>query len=314
MLGQPVDFRPQLRRGLLGMSSDMLKMECKDKISTINTKVGFAAFGIIVLTIAIEMVVNTAFVPSKPTKADASTATAAPDGGDVGYTPVPAPEAVPATTTANTDTPTAASPADSSIDHWCAVSPLPSTRARRFVTATFLIVPATLLFVYIIKHLDPLATIPVQTRCQKFVDPTPVKHWWLVSLFVLLPFTSAAIAWLRSLVSCVLMRWDKGLSYTVWPVCLPGFAFVVPVVACWYLMTWCAGLVMGRPVDDEGNVKDVELGVRNGDGQANVAEEERALVGDWDDGAHGEGYDEDDDVTVYSPTKDEGNVMKGESV
>jgi hypothetical protein len=135
--------------------------------------------------------------------------------------------------------------------------PSPHTRASRFVVASFTMVPLILAFVFRIKGTE-MPNYP-----QKCIDNTDIEGpvWVAIAIFTILPFSCACIAWLRSLVDCVLVRFGTSLkdtSDTVWPSCLPIMGLLMLIGKLRYLALEGVLKAMQHP---QGKRKeDIEMG------------------------------------------------------
>ncbi|KAF2021259.1 hypothetical protein BU24DRAFT_416918 [Aaosphaeria arxii CBS 175.79] len=235
---------------------------------------------ILILTFAIEW---SAFASekTKSAKPEESTTTPTPDNSDV-----PAAESQPTQDT----------PQSTSNDEWLSSfnwNVSPQQRATRFVLASFLMIPCLIAFVYRIKG----ATNGLEATLCNEIDP---PNWALLVIFSILPFACSVTAWLRTLVDCILSRWNRHLNYW-WPCLLPVAAalFGTFMVVCtlFVLVRGCVLILMGRSesaFDFESQSsppESVELSAVSSE----VPDEERGLMHDVDAGAT------DDDATVYSP-------------
>lgn len=141
--------------------------------------------------------------------------------------------------------------------------PSPSIRARRFTVSTTLFIILCGVFGVRVAGLG-------LGSCEQYVDVT--AYWCAIIFTSFLPFLTACIAWLRTLVDCLLVRQGRSLRYPTkhhsgWPPFAP-LSFIVVVIMA---VTW--GL-MGSPDTSKTRGHDVELG-----------EEERRLMNDIDGGS-----------------------------
>jgi hypothetical protein len=122
-------------------------------------------------------------------------------------------------------------------------------------------------------------------ECRYVFDDAP-PWWWPITIVNILPFVSACMAWLRTLVDCVLVRWGKALNFAYWKAFAPFYLiFAVPMLIGKRLET-CILFCMGRK---RKTAPDVEMD------RLTASEEEQALMRRPEDQA------EDDDTTMYSP-------------
>lgn len=106
--------------------------------------------------------------------------------------------------------------------------------------------------------------------------------WWLMSIFSILPILTAFCAWLRTLVDCILWRWESSVAEKYWPPALPIFALV-------FLLTIC-GVAIYHECDKprKRSGQDIELGADEEGGQ----DEEDALIGNMEGGGSQDWYDD----------------------
>ncbi|KAH8657850.1 hypothetical protein BX600DRAFT_468266 [Xylariales sp. PMI_506] len=167
--------------------------------------------------------------------------------------------------------------------------PTPVLRANRFIGATLAIVPLCIAFAFRIKdtRVESLGT------CIYHIDFVP-PNWVAISIFNILPLACACTAWLRTLVDCVLFRFDTALSYEHWPHALPISLPVLLVILLGIRLRDATMYLMGQPIPTIGDParpgrEDMEmLGGTEGERQ-NLMGQEHATGG------------EDDEVTIYSP-------------
>jgi hypothetical protein len=172
--------------------------------------------------------------------------------------------------------------------------PSPTRRANRLVGATALIIPITIAFAVRMQQLQ--ITYPL--KCQLQLDIAP-PQWWAIVLFDIIPFICASLAWLRTLVDCILVRWDKTLTMGAWPPAWPLAIVAIIIAAIVFLIRDMVFLIMGRrdlmTVNPKKKNNDIEMDRRDG---AAANEEEQGLM----EGARdGDSFLEDDEATVYSP-------------
>jgi hypothetical protein len=126
-------------------------------------------------------------------------------------------------------------------------------------------------------------------ECKTPLDIKP-HNWWAIFFFNILPFSTAAIAWLRTVVDCITVRYhpESGVLDNWWLPCLPIF-FGLGIFGTIAVMLRDAMVALMRPNGARRNtgVEDVELALRR-----DVSEEEQGLM---------RGDDGDDDRTMYSP-------------
>jgi hypothetical protein len=178
--------------------------------------------------------------------------------------------------------------------------PSPYTLASRFVMSSFTMVPLTLAFVYRIKGTE-LPDYP-----QKCIDNTDVQGpvWVAIAIFTILPFSCACMAWLRSLVGCVLVRFGTSWrdTNTFWPPCLP---IMGPLLVIQKLRYLALGAVLKAMAQPQGKRKeDIELG---------SGEEETALVANID-GTMDEDDERSDELVELPPAYDQVGSSRSEEV
>ncbi|KAF2106542.1 hypothetical protein BDV96DRAFT_607235 [Lophiotrema nucula] len=219
---------------------------------------------IIVLTITIEIVANAPFPESKkeepttplPESATQNEADAEPEAPKP---PPPAPQIV---------LPEANKP--------------PRVRALRTIWATMLIIPICIAFGL---RIDNAVNTIYYGKCNNMtINPS----WTLIAIFNIVPFACACTAWLRTVVDCILVRWNKSIAYWVWPPLFPLYWVIFPLIFLWAMLEFGAYGLMGKKSPRGKNkVEEVEMQDQEQD------EESRALVDNVD------GLREDDDETVY---------------
>jgi hypothetical protein len=171
-------------------------------------------------------------------------------------------------------------------------NPTAICRANRFVRASLFIVPICIVFAYRIQNAQKGYYIADDCRGKVAIEPL---NWAVVTIFNILPLASACFAWLRSLADCILVRFDKSVSYNYWP---PAFPIFMPVFLINFVAlngTHAAMWMMGQEVPSQsadGTSGGVEMGRGLGSG------EDQGLMHSMDGLVEGE--DEDDDVTVFS--------------
>lgn len=172
----------------------------------------------------------------------------------------------------------------------------PKTRANRFVLATLIIIPITIAFAFRINE----TRMEYDRACRAVMDIAP-PQWWAITLFNILPFTCACMAWLRTLVDCILVRYDLSLSLRAWPPAFPIVMVTGMIVMLGVGIRNGIMSMMGRSDEIKGE-RDIEMNVTG------VSEEERGLMRDVDST---EGEMEDDERTAFGPTRTsaEGKIL-----
>jgi hypothetical protein len=168
----------------------------------------------------------------------------------------------------------------------------PTCRANRLVTTTALLIPITIAFALRIRETQ----FEYPWKCQSSFNIPPPK-WWAITLFNIIPSVCASMAWLRTLVDCVLVRRNKTVPFEFWPPVLPLAIIAIAITCIGMFARDMVFLVMGRKdlMTFTQQLNEIELQRRENEG-----EEERGLM-------HGAGEEEDellggdDEVTVYSP-------------
>ncbi|KAF2730236.1 hypothetical protein EJ04DRAFT_48492 [Polyplosphaeria fusca] len=178
-------------------------------------------------------------------------------------------------------------------------NPSPRLRMKRLIGASLAIIPVIITFGIRMDTVRSLAD-----KCSPYYGVE--LNWTFVVLFNIMPFIAASTAWLRAFVDCLLVRWNKSLSYWMWPPVFPisyGFYPLLAVLGlCMMEGPKAIQWLMGNPDMREEGEEATELG--------EVDEESRPLVADVD-------APEDDEVTVVggssSPVEDgfEGRELKG---
>lgn len=131
----------------------------------------------------------------------------------------------------------------------CSENPSPQTRANRFVIATVLYIIICVAFG---KRIDEATTTPyVDLTCWSIIQPTR-PNWVAITFLNIIPFVCASVAFLRTLVDSLLVRWGKALTYQAssdqcfWSPLMPFMA----VLCAGYLMFECIkipiALLMGN--------------------------------------------------------------------
>ncbi|KAF2191848.1 hypothetical protein K469DRAFT_718902 [Zopfia rhizophila CBS 207.26] len=232
-------------------------------------------FTIIILAILIEVVVHSEFVHDKPSTLPCQEDPPAVD-------PISESES-------SSGTPKEAPRTKTPILRYCNPNPSVPVRAGRFIIATFLIGPICIAFANRIQ--EATHNYPFYCRFENNVDIAK-PNWWAITIFNILPFTCACLAWLRAFAECLIMRWNKSLGYKYWKVCMPpqviGWIVIFPVVLVGTLLWFAVMLLMGFPAFGK-KAEDVEM-------EGGQGEEEKLLVE-----YVGSEEREDDEETLYSP-------------
>ncbi|KAF2800385.1 hypothetical protein K505DRAFT_320489 [Melanomma pulvis-pyrius CBS 109.77] len=185
-------------------------------------------------------------------------------------------------------------PADSAAKVNPRTHPSPHIRASRFVMSSFAMVPLCIAFGFRMKGLE-MPHYP--QRCIDNVD-IAYPNWVAISIINILPFTIACTAWLRTLVDCVLVRWNTSLSWSVWPMVLP---IVGPAKLIWKAFNLTRGAVLATMVGhSERRKEDIEM---------HRGEEGIALVGNMDGD---EDEERDEHVVEHPPAYDEAVGLRSE--
>lgn len=177
----------------------------------------------------------------------------------------------------------------------------PTHRANRFLINTALLIPLIIAFVWRIQETQKTYT----AVCMQALN-IPGTQWWAIIIFNIIPFCCACIAWLRTLVDCVLVRWDTDVPSALWPPAWPltitaavvlGFGIVSRNIVLWImgrsdLMDWHEG-------DRQENGVEMDADLRRNEDV--VQDEERGLLRDSEM--------DDDEVTVYSPRSSQEGKM-----
>ncbi|KAF2651885.1 hypothetical protein K491DRAFT_681821 [Lophiostoma macrostomum CBS 122681] len=164
--------------------------------------------------------------------------------------------------------------------------PAPKERANNFVVATIFVIPICIAFAHRIRDAQRVNPVEYDSFCRKEMSVSRTQ-WWAVFLFNIVPLVCACTAWLRTLVDCVLMRWNKSLTYEMWPPLWPisMTARMIPIfrdIVLWAMMRSNKTAVGRKDMDPE-------TGSRTA-----MNEERRGLM------PEGNNLD-DDEVTVYDP-------------
>ncbi len=214
----------------------------------------------------------------------------------------------PADKAQNAETPQKKTDSSSSTDEWlCADNVSSQIRANRFAAATFIY--AFVLWAYIsLVRGEIWMKKPIDDICKQFVTAEPNTKSLVVSSIV---FVCASVAFLRTVVDCILARWNTTITYDTdgpglffWMPCMP-FVLVfaalfsvfegVKVVAAWLtgdseVSSWTQGKGKGKAkaTEQEG----VEL-------QEEQDEERRGLVANVDGYDGEEHHDDQEGLPAY---------------
>ncbi|KAF2269350.1 hypothetical protein CC78DRAFT_277778 [Lojkania enalia] len=178
---------------------------------------------------------------------------------------------IPESETTNSSSPSAEAPSKAPMES--ADPSSPSNRAFRFISASI-----SLLFVVVAFGLRIHDVTAYDYFCVE-TNMTIQPVWWAIVLFNIIPFTCACTAWLRTLVDCLLVRYNKSIPYKLWPNCLPIAICFLPLLFVIGLLHPCIFAVMG--VKNPTKVKEeeyIELAeeeslMRNVEGQRDDDEE-----------------------------------------
>jgi hypothetical protein len=161
-------------------------------------------------------------------------------------------------------------------------------RAHNLMVATLFIIPICIVFALRIRDAKrPVGPADYDAFCRKEMHVSRTQ-WWAVVLFNIVPLICACMAWLRTLVDCILVRWNRSLTYEMWPPVWPismVARVVLPIARNMVL------LFAMRPSKAAARRKstDVETGPR-----ADMHEERRGLMPE-------ENVTDDDEATAYDP-------------
>lgn len=175
--------------------------------------------------------------------------------------------------------------------------PSPVCRATRFAGVSVAMIPMCIAFHIRVRQ--------IQAASDDFcAGEIAVAPWPLVPLllFNILPFVCACTVWLRTLVDCILVRFNKTVSDRYW-------TYALPISSVYRLVRFLIVLIRdgalrlmgasGSPVDAEARPhnQDVEMGRVSEDETQNLMQNQ------------GSSTREDDEATVYSlQTPDEASV------
>ncbi|CAO2647233.1 Nn.00g081550.m01.CDS01 [Neocucurbitaria sp. VM-36] len=112
-------------------------------------------------------------------------------------------------TTTNTELAEAKKPDETASAFCCSEDPTPQVRANRLAVSTFLF---SLVLMAFIVRIEEATTSPyIDPTCWHIIRATP-PNWTAIVFLNIIPFVLASFAFLRALVDCVLVRWNKGLT------------------------------------------------------------------------------------------------------
>lgn len=150
------------------------------------------------------------------------------------------------------------------------VPPSAIVRANRLAVAIFLYIPLTVAFAFRMHEASSISHI--HTSCHRYIPRGALPNWWILTIFVIVPFISASCAILRALVDCVLFRWGKTVS-SLWTACMPLFVVAVLGLFIFEGVKWPIVVMMGR--------RELSLFApkgREGEGEGEMRDETRRSV------------------------------------
>jgi hypothetical protein len=264
---------------LISQSNARVEAECKhDYFHLLHQGVTFKIVVLtmlgLILTIAIECVVNLSSKPMSKTTTESQRPQNSPSEIDA-----PAPDATDHLAHSTTEpTHIDASDVSPSVEQikstkasttaWCETHPSPSTRARRLTKSTILLIPICLVLGF---RIADATSLNIRDECMRYLASSLRPNWWAITILNIVPFIIAIVAWLRALIDCLLARWGKGLrypaedfSYLGWPPCAPVLFVImvgaVPIILFVALLDKGAKWVAGETVAEN---DDIELGEEN---------------------------------------------------